>query len=74
LRLRTGGTSWRLYRDAAEPDRFIEQYTVGSWDEHLLQHTGRLTGSDREVDEHARRLSDPPVVTEHLFTANVPDD
>jgi len=72
LRRRTGGTSWRLYRDAAEPDRFVEQYTVASWDEHLLQHTGRLTGSDRDVDEHARSLSDPPARAQHLFTANVP--
>jgi hypothetical protein len=45
---------------------------VASWDEHLLQHTGRLTGSDRDVDEHARRLSDPPAQARHLFTANVP--
>jgi MFS family permease len=73
VRRRTGGTSWHLYRDAAAPDRFIEQYTVASWDEHLLQHGGRLTGSDREVDEQARRLSDPPAVAHHLFTANVPD-
>jgi MFS family permease len=72
VRRRTGGTSWHLYRDAAEPDRFVENYTVASWEEHLLQHTGRLTGADRDVDEHARRLSDPPATAEHLFTA-VPD-
>jgi MFS family permease len=74
VRRRTGATSWHLYRDAAAPDTFIEHYTVASWEEHLLQHTGRLTGSDREVDEHARRLSDPPAVAHHLFTADIPED
>jgi hypothetical protein len=59
--------------NAADPDRYVETYTVGSWEEHLLQHTGRLTGSDREIDEGARRFSEPPAVAYHLFTAPVPD-
>jgi hypothetical protein len=74
MRRRTGGTSWALYVDAAEPSRFVEQYTVGSWEEHLRQHSGRLTGFDRELDLRARSLSDPPPVVAHLFTARPPDD
>lgn len=74
VRRRTGGTSWNLYRDASDPDRFVEQYTVGSWDEHLLQHSGRLTGFDQAVDEHARQLSVEPVIVEHLLNATLPDE
>jgi hypothetical protein len=74
MRRRTGGTSWSLYVDAADPSRYVEQYTVASWSEHLAQHSGRLTGSDREIDQRARSFSDPPTVVGHLFTAPTPDD
>lgn len=73
-RLRTGGTSWDLYRDGEHPDRFVEQYTVASWSEHLLQHEGRLTGVDRDVDKAARALSDPAPTTWHYFTPAIPTD
>ena len=74
MRRRTGGTSWAMYVDAADPSRYVEQYTVGSWQEHLRQHSGRLTGFDRELDLRARGFSDPPPVVAHLFTARLPDD
>ena len=32
---------------AETADRFVEVYLVPSWDEHLRQHGGRLTGEDR---------------------------
>jgi hypothetical protein len=73
VRRRTGATSWHLYVDAAQPDRFVEIYTVASWAEHMLQHGGRLTGSDREIDLAARGLSKEPVLAYHLFTAQLPD-
>lgn len=73
-RLRTGGTSWQVYRDGEAPNQFIEQYTVASWAEHLLQHEGRLTGYDREIDQRAKALSDPPAHGEHYFTPSVPPD
>ncbi|MCW2807297.1 MAG: ykuC-like MFS-type transporter [Marmoricola sp.] len=72
VRRRTGATSWHLFVDAAQPDRYVEIYTVASWAEHMLQHAGRLTGSDREIDLHARRLSQEPVVAFHLFSAQLP--
>ena len=66
-RRRTGARRWGLYRDGAEPDRFLEIYQVASWAEHLLQHEGRLTVSDRRHEEAARQLvSDAPRVS-HLF-------
>jgi hypothetical protein len=42
-------------------------FTVASWEEHLRQHEGRLTGSDQEVEEAARAFSDPPARGEHLL-------
>jgi Transmembrane secretion effector len=34
-RRRTGAVSWRVWRDAADPGHVLEQFVVGSWDEHL---------------------------------------
>jgi MFS family permease len=66
-RLRTGASRWELYRDGAQPNRFIELFRVPSWEEHLRQHEGRLTGTDRVVEEAALAFSDPPAVGDHLL-------
>jgi MFS family permease len=67
-RLRTGATRWELYRDVERPNRFVEMFSVPSWEEHLRQHHGgRLTGTDREVEEAALAFSDPPPRAEHLL-------
>jgi predicted MFS family arabinose efflux permease len=66
-RRRTGATRWELYRNGEHPDRFVELFTVASWEEHLRQHDGRLTGTDREVEERALGFSDPPAYGEHLL-------
>jgi MFS family permease len=66
-RLRTGGTRWELYRDGARPNRFTELFRVPSWEEHLRQHDGRLTGADRVVEEAALAFSDPPAYADHLL-------
>jgi MFS family permease/quinol monooxygenase YgiN len=68
-RLRTGAIRWELYRDGAAPDRFVEEYTVPSWEEHLRQHHGRLTGADVELERRVDQLSDPPPRAAHLFPA-----
>ncbi|MFH8491003.1 MFS transporter [Streptomyces longisporoflavus] len=68
-RRRTGALSWGLYQDGREPDRFVENYLVASWAEHLAQHHGRLTRTDRRHEEYARELlAAPPEVT-HAFDA-----
>ncbi len=47
-RRRTGATSWRVWQDAAVPDKAVEQFVVASWDEHLRQHERvRLRDQDR---------------------------
>jgi MFS family permease len=66
-RRRTGATRWELYRDGDHPDRFVEMFTVASWEEHLRQHEGRLTGWDQEVEQAALAFSDPPPRGEHLL-------
>ena len=66
-RLRTGGTRWELYRDGERPNRFVELFWVASWEEHLRQHAGRLTETDRAVEEAALAFSDPPARADHLL-------
>lgn len=66
-RRRTGATRWELYRDGDQPDRFIELFSVPSWEEHMRQHEGRLTAADKEVEEAALAFSDPPARAEHLL-------
>jgi MFS family permease len=68
-RLRTGAVRWGLFRDGEQPGCFVEVYLVPSWDEHQRQHTGRLTGADREAEERAQSLADGPPRATHLLSA-----
>jgi predicted MFS family arabinose efflux permease len=45
-RRRTGAVRWRAWQDAADPGLVLEQFVVGSWEEHERQHA-RLTERDR---------------------------
>jgi MFS family permease len=70
IRRRDGAELWGLFRDASDPSRFVETFTVDSWAEHLRQHA-RMTVSDRELREVVRSFHEgpePPVVT-HLLAA-----
>jgi MFS family permease len=49
-RRRTGASRWELYRDGDRPDRFVEVFSVPSWEEHLRQHEGRLTAADKAIE------------------------
>jgi quinol monooxygenase YgiN len=69
-RMRTGAIRWELYRDGEQPTQFVEEYTVPSWEEHLRQHHGRLTGADVEIERRVDSFSDPPPRTAHLFPAS----
>jgi MFS family permease len=57
-RRRTGASSWRVWQDSAEPGRFVEQFVVGSWQEHLRQHE-RVSARDQERLDAIRTMSDP---------------
>lgn len=66
-RLRTGAIAWRLYREGESNRVFIESYLVATWEEHLRQHHGRLTGADAVADARVRALSDPKPSSKHWF-------
>jgi hypothetical protein len=72
-RLRTGAIAWRLYREGDTARVFIESYLVATWEEHLRQHHGRLTGADAVIDRRARELSDPKPSSKHWFQAEPSD-
>ena len=67
-RRRTGAVSWRLWVDAADPGRVLEQFVVASWDEHLRQHQ-RVTRRDQQRLNQIVEMTDqssPPTVTHWL--------
>ncbi len=71
-RQRTGAMRWGLYRDGEDPGRYVEVYLVPSWQEHLRQHTDRLTGADQMLEREAVALADRPPEVAHLFPAHRP--
>jgi MFS family permease len=68
-RRRTGASSWRVWRDAGDPGRILEQFIVASWQEHLRQHE-RVTGRDQQRLERIRAMTDParPTTVTHWVT------
>lgn len=68
IKLRDGAFRWNLYRDTADPGRFVETFVVDSWGEHARQH-GRITKADREVEERMQAFHvgpSPPRIS-HLI-------
>jgi MFS family permease len=66
LRRRDGATQWGIFRDTAEPDRFVETYIVDSWAEHLRQHE-RAVGADRPVEEAVHRTTRAAPTVRHFL-------
>jgi MFS family permease len=64
VRLRDGAVDWVLERDLADPDRYVEEFHVRSWGEHVRQHE-RLTQADLSLELEVRDLGagggQPPV-------------
>jgi hypothetical protein len=61
-RRRDGATFWRLYRDLADPSRYVERFIVTSWADYLHQRA-RATLADQELE--ARLL-------DHLLAGETP--
>ena len=55
LRRRDGAYRWGLYRDAAEPTRYMEVFLVESWAEHMRQHE-RSVVADQAIEARALGL------------------
>lgn len=51
-RRRNGVEFWRLYRDVADPAKYVERFIVDSWSEYLRQQS-RTTVADRLAEERA---------------------
>jgi quinol monooxygenase YgiN len=68
VRRRDGAIQWGVFRDAADPSRYLETFLVESWVEHLRQHQ-RGTIADRAVEDRARafHVGDTPLRTSHLI-------
>ncbi|GAA3104459.1 hypothetical protein GCM10010464_79600 [Pseudonocardia yunnanensis] len=67
-RRRSGATAWRVWQDAAEPHRIVEQFVVASWEAHLRQHE-RVSERDQNRLARVWAMSDPdrpPAVTHWL--------
>ncbi|GAA0500156.1 MFS transporter [Paractinoplanes deccanensis] len=69
-RQRTGASRWGLFQDGEEPGKYVEVYQVPTWEEHLRQHEGRMTGSDERAEERALALTDGPPEVTHLLPAH----
>jgi predicted MFS family arabinose efflux permease len=68
-RRRTGASAWRIWQDAANPGRIVEQFVVASREEHLRQHN-RVTIRDQDRLDKIRSMSDPahPAAVTHWIT------
>ena len=69
-RRRSGAYRWLIWQATADPERFVETFTVPSWEEHMRQHE-RVTVADRAFEERVGSLvadgTEP--VTSHLLSA-----
>jgi predicted MFS family arabinose efflux permease len=54
-RRRNGATSWRVYRDLGEEDRYVERYVIASWAEYVRLRS-RMTMSDSRLQAQVEQL------------------
>ena len=46
---------------------------VPSWEEHLRQHSERLTRTDQQYEQEAESFTAAPEETSHLIAVELPD-
>jgi len=68
IRRRNGASSWRIFRDLEDEQRFVERFVVTSWAEYLRLRS-RMTVADREVQERVQQLhiGDVPIRISRLI-------
>ena len=67
-RLRNGAIAWGLFKDTADPERYVEYFVDESWTEYLRRHE-RTTAGDialRERRESFHIGNSPPVVARFI--------
>jgi MFS family permease len=70
IRLRDGALRWGLFRDPADPSRYLETFLVDSWSEYLRQRE-RFTMEDLLVRERVyafHRGELPPPIARMIYT------
>jgi MFS family permease len=74
FRRREGAISWGLFRDAADPDHYVETFLVLTWAEHMRQHA-RVTVEDQVLEDRRNSFLQQGVapVTYHLIDAHAFD-
>jgi hypothetical protein len=75
FRRREGAVSWGIFRDLADPDRYLETFVAVSWGEHVRQHA-RVTVEDEAIEARAFAFLQEGVapVAAHLIAARAYDD
>ena len=74
FRRREGAVRWDLFRDLADPDRYLETFVVLSWGEHMRQHA-RVTVEDQAIEARAFAFLQEGIapVAAHLIAARAYD-
>ena len=54
VRRRNGANSWRVFRDLAEENLYVERYIISSWAEYVRLRS-RMTIADRQIQEEVAR-------------------
>ncbi|MFL5805623.1 MAG: MFS transporter [Roseiflexaceae bacterium] len=74
FRRREGAISWGIFRDAADPDHYVETFLVLTWGEHMRQHA-RVTVEDQALEARRNAFLQPGVApfTSHLIDAHTFD-
>ena len=70
FRRKDGAISWGLFRDLADPERYLETFLDATWADHMRQHA-RVTVEDQAIEEYAFSFQQPGVrpVATHLIAA-----
>jgi MFS family permease len=74
FRRREGAVSWGIFRDLADPERYVETFLVTTWAEHMRQHA-RVSVEDQAIEAHTfsfLRTGVAPVAA-HLIAARTRD-
>jgi MFS family permease len=74
FRRREGAISWGIFRDAADPDHYVETFLVLTWGEHLRQHA-RVTVEHQALEARRNAFLQPGAApfTMHLIDAHTFD-
>ena len=71
---REGAVRWGIFRDLADPERYVETFLVITWAEHMRQHA-RVTVEDQETEARTFSFRQPGIepFAAHLIAARTYD-